>query len=80
MSAVFVESSVPPKNIQALIDGAKSRGHDVQVGGELFSDAMGADGSWEGTYAGMLDHNITIVTRALGGTAPERGISGKLTP
>lgn len=76
--AVFVESSVPQKNILALIDGAKSRGHDVKVGGELFSDAMGAAGTYEGTYLGMLDHNITTVARALGGTAPERGLSGKL--
>lgn len=78
VAAVFVESSVPRKNILALIDGAKSRGHDVKIGGELFSDAMGAEGTWEGTYAGMLDHNITTVTRALGGTAPQRGFSGKL--
>lgn len=77
--AVFVESSVPQKNILALIDGAKSRGHDVRIGGELFSDAMGAAGTYEGTYLGMLDHNITTVARALGGTAPERGLSGKLS-
>lgn len=77
--AVFVESSVSPKNIQALIDGAKSRGHDVKIGGELFSDAMGADGTYEGTYLGMIDHNITLVTRGLGGDAPEKGMQGKLT-
>jgi manganese/zinc/iron transport system substrate-binding protein len=76
--AVFVESSVPQKNMMALIDGAKSRGHDVKVGGELFSDAMGAAGTYEGTYIGMLDHNITLVTHALGGTAPEAGLNGKL--
>jgi len=79
ISAVFVESSVPRKNILALIDGAKSRGHDVKVGGELYSDAMGAEGTYEGTYVGMLDHNITTVTRALGGTVPEGGLNGKLT-
>jgi manganese/zinc/iron transport system substrate-binding protein len=78
--AVFVESSVSPRNIQAVIDGAKSRGHEVVIGGELFSDAMGDDGTWEGTYVGMLDHNITVVTRALGGSAPERGMSERLTP
>lgn len=78
VAAVFVESSVPQKNIMALIDGARSRGHDVKVGGELFSDAMGAAGTYEGTYIGMLDHNITLVTRALGGTAPENGLNGKL--
>ena len=78
ISAVFVESSVPRKNILALIDGAKSRGHEVKVGGELYSDAMGAEGTYEGTYVGMLDHNITLVTRALGGTVPEGGLNGKL--
>ncbi len=78
VAAVFVESSVPQKNILALIDGAKSRGHDVKVGGELFSDAMGGEGTYEGTYVGMLDHNITTVTRAMGGTVPDGGLQGKL--
>ncbi len=79
VKAVFVESSVPRKNIEALVDGARSRDHDVAIGGELFSDAMGAEGTYEGTYIGMLDHNITLVTRALGGTAPEKGMQGKLS-
>ncbi|MCG8651124.1 MAG: zinc ABC transporter substrate-binding protein [Pirellulales bacterium] len=79
VQAVFVESSVPRKNIDALVEGAASRGHQVQVGGELFSDAMGEQGSYEGTYIGMLDHNITVVARALGGQAPERGFQGKLS-
>lgn len=78
VAAVFVESSVPRKNVEALIEGAKKRGHALTVGGELFSDAMGTEGTYEGTYIGMLDHNITLVTRALGGTAPERGFQGKL--
>ncbi|MEX0586156.1 MAG: zinc ABC transporter substrate-binding protein, partial [Pirellulales bacterium] len=59
VKAVFVESSVSQKNIQALVDGAKSRGHAVRIGGELFSDAMGPTGTHEGTYIGMIDHNIT---------------------
>ena len=50
------------------------------IGCELFSDAMGEAGSYEGSYMGMLDHNFTIVARALGGTAPEKGMQGKLTP
>lgn len=78
VAAVFVESSVPRKNVEALIEGAQRRGHALTVGGELFSDAMGTEGTYEGTYIGMLDHNITLVTRALGGTAPERGFQGKL--
>ena len=52
---------------------------DVRIGGELFSDAMGQPGTYEGTYIGMLDHNITTVARSLGGDAPERGFQGKLT-
>jgi len=79
VAAVFVESSVPQKNMLALIDGAKSRGHDVKIGGELYSDAMGPRDSYEGTYVGMLDHNFTTVARALGGSVPERGFSGKLS-
>jgi manganese/zinc/iron transport system substrate-binding protein len=51
----------------------------VQIGGELFSDAMGADGSYEGTYLGMLDHNVTTIAGALGADVPERGMDGKLS-
>ncbi len=79
ISAVFVETSVSRKNIEALIEGAAAKGHEVRVGGELFSDAMGEPGTYEGTYIGMLDHNITLVTRALGGEAPPQGLHGKLT-
>ena len=78
ISAVFIESSVSDRNIKALIEGAAAEGHAVTIGGELFSDAMGRDGTYEGTYLGMIDHNITVVTRALGGSAPERGMTGKL--
>jgi manganese/zinc/iron transport system substrate-binding protein len=78
IQAVFVESSVPRKNVDAIVAGAQSRGHNVVIGGELFSDAMGETGSYEGTYLGMLDHNITLTTRALGGEAPEKGLRGQL--
>jgi manganese/zinc/iron transport system substrate-binding protein len=77
--AVFVESSVSDRNIRALIEGAASKGHDVKIGGELFSDAMGKDGTYEGTYIGMIDHNTTTIARALGGETPERGMSGRLS-
>ena len=77
--AVFIESSVSPKNINALVEGTRSKKHAVTIGGELFSDAMGEKGTYEGTYIGMLDHNITLVTRALGGNAPEKGMQGKLS-
>lgn len=76
--AVFVESSVADRNIRALVEGAGARGHSVSIGGELFSDAMGAPDTYEGTYVGMLDHNATMITRALGGTAPETGLNDRL--
>lgn len=77
--AVFVESSVSDKNVRALIEGASARDHSVVIGGELFSDAMGSSGTYEGTYVGMIDHNVTIISRALGGNAPEAGMQGKLS-
>ncbi len=78
ISAVFVETTVSDRNIRALIEGAAARGHTVRIGGSLFSDAMGEPGTYEGTYIGMIDHNVTTVARALGGDAPERGMNGKL--
>lgn len=63
IKAVFVESSVPKKTIEAVIEGAKSMGHEVKIGGELYSDAMGDEGTKEGTYLGMVRHNVdTIVS------------------
>ncbi len=76
--AVFAESSVNPKSVEGLIEDAAQRGWTVARGGVLFSDAMGADGTYEGTYMGMLDHNLTTIARELGGEAPERGLNGKL--
>lgn len=76
--AVFVESSVADKNVRALLEGAAARGATVRLGGTLFSDAMGPAGTYEGTYIGMIDHNVTTITRALGGDAPPRGLNGKL--
>jgi manganese/zinc/iron transport system substrate-binding protein len=78
IKAVFVETSVADKNVKALIEGAKAKGFEIRIGGELFSDAMGAPGSYEGTYIGMIDHNITTIVRALGGQVPEKGLNGKL--
>ena len=78
IGAVFVETSVSDRNMRALIEGAAARGHKVEIGGELFSDAMGEPGTYEGTYPGMIDHNVTTIARALGGTPPDRGMMGKL--
>ncbi|MFN7004581.1 MAG: metal ABC transporter solute-binding protein, Zn/Mn family [Roseinatronobacter sp.] len=79
IGAVFVESSVSDRNIRALIEGAAARGHTVRVGGELFSDAMGPDGTYEGTYIGMIDHNVTMIAGALGGDVPPRGLNDQLS-
>ena len=63
--AVFVESSVPRKNVEALIEGVGSRGHAVRIGGELFSDAMGEEGTPEGTYLGMVRANLRTIVEGL---------------
>lgn len=80
IAAVFVESSVPRKSIEAVIDGARAQGHPVVIGGELYSDSGGAAGTYAGTYVGMMDHNFTLISRALGGSAPAGGFSGQLHP
>ncbi len=79
ITAVFVESSVSDRSVRAMIEGAAAQGHEVKIGGELFSDAMGADGTYEGSYVGMLDHNFTTVASALGADVPARGMNGKLS-
>ena len=50
----------------------------MAIGGTLYSDSLGAAGSYEGTWLGMMDHNITTIARALGGNAPLRGRLGLL--
>lgn len=65
--AVFIESSINPASIQAVIEGAQKNGLDVQLGGSLYSDAMGAEGTHEGTYIGMYEHNVTTIYEALMG-------------
>jgi manganese/zinc/iron transport system substrate-binding protein len=65
--AIFVESSVSPRTISAVREAVRSRGFEVEVGGSLFSDAMGDEGTPEGTYIGMVRHNVdTIVAGLLG--------------
>ena len=76
--AVFTETSVSDKNVKTLIEAAHDRGHEVRLGGELYSDAMGPAATYEGSYIGMIDHNVTTIVRALGGDAPQRGMNDKL--
>lgn len=63
--AVFIESSVPAKTIESLIEGAKSRGHAVRLGGTLYSDALGKSGTPEGTYIGMVRANVRAIVEGL---------------
>lgn len=63
--AMFVESSVSPRSIEAVQAAVRSRGFDVAIGGELFSDAMGTPGTPEGTYLGMVRHNVNTIVSAL---------------
>ena len=65
--AVFVESTINPRTIQAVIDAARQHGHEVKIGGELYSDAMGEEGSAGGTYIGMIYENTKSIVEALGG-------------
>ena len=65
IKAVFVESSISDESITAVVEGAKSRGHDLVIGGELYSDAMGEAGTDQGTYIGMFKHNIRTIVNAL---------------
>ncbi len=72
--AIFAESSVSEKNVRALMEGAAARGHALGFGGVLYSDAMGAAGTYAGTYVGMIDHNFTTIAEALGGQVPYGGM------
>jgi len=65
VNAVFVETSVNQRNMKSLQEGCKSRRHDIRIGGELFSDAMGKDGTPAGTYIGMIQHNVDTIVNAL---------------
>ncbi len=62
--AIFVETSVPVRTIEALQAAVKAQGWQVEIGGSLFSDAMGSPGTPEGTYNGMVRHNIETIVAA----------------
>jgi len=65
IKAVFVESSVPKRTVEAVVQGCRARGHEVKIGGQLFSDAMGPEGTPEGTYIGMVSANVKTIVGAL---------------
>ena len=74
--AIFVESSVSTRSLKAVKAAVKSKGFDVEIGGELFSDAMGNEGTPEGTYIGMVRHNIDTIVTALIGEASANSMVG----
>ncbi|MBE7653575.1 metal ABC transporter solute-binding protein, Zn/Mn family [Tenacibaculum finnmarkense] len=65
VKAIFVESSVPKRTIEALQEAVKSKGHEVVIGGTLYSDALGSAGTIEGTYIGMYKANVNTIVNAL---------------
>ena len=65
VKAIFVESSVPKRTIEALQAAVKSKGHEVTIGGTLYSDALGNAGTIEGTYIGMFEYNVNTIVNAL---------------
>ena len=74
--AIFVETSIPRRNIEAVQAAVRSRGFRVEIGGTLFSDAMGDPGTPEGTYPGMIRHNVRTIVEALAGPEVANGGSG----
>ncbi len=65
--ALFIESTINPRTVQAVIDAAQQRGQVVEIGGELYSDAMGDPDTVDGTYMGMIYRNTQHIVEALGG-------------
>ncbi|MGJ3235931.1 metal ABC transporter solute-binding protein, Zn/Mn family [Marivirga sp.] len=63
--AIYTETSVSKKAIRAVLEGCKSKGHDVIIGGSLYSDAMGQEGTFEGTYIGMVHSNVEKIVKGL---------------
>ena len=65
VKAIFIESSVPKRTIEALQAAVQSKGFDVQIGGTLYSDALGNAGTEEGNYIGMFRYNVNTIVNAL---------------
>ena len=65
VKAIFIETSVPQRTIEALQAAVISKGHEVSIGGSLYSDALGSEGTIEGTYIGMFQYNVNTIVNAL---------------
>jgi manganese/zinc/iron transport system substrate-binding protein len=70
--AIYTETSVSEKAINAVLEGCKSKGHDVVIGGSLYSDAMGEEGTFEGTYIGMVHSNVEKIVSGLSKNTKEK--------
>lgn len=68
--AAFVETTLNPRAVRALVEAARARGHDLVIGGSLYSDALGEAGSGAETWPGMIVANVRVITEALGGVVP----------
>ena len=77
---VFFESSVSPRQVKAIVEGARKRGHEVSSDSTLLSDSMGSAGSSAGTYIGMMRHNFEMISTTLGGSVPEDVTDEQDTP
>lgn len=70
--AIYTETSVSEKAINAVLEGCKSKGHEVMIGGSLYSDAMGEEGTFEGTYIGMVHSNVEKIVSGLSKNTKEK--------
>lgn len=65
IKAVFVESAISDRSIKAVVSGCQKNGHDLKIGGTLYSDALGAEGTPEEFFTGVIEHNVKIIVEAL---------------
>lgn len=65
IKSIFIETSVSERTINAVVQGCKEKGHEVSIGGALYSDAMGEIGTSEGTYMGMIRSNVETIVNGL---------------
>lgn len=65
IKAIFLETSVPEKPLQAVVEGCRARGHQVVIGGYLYSDALGQQGISADNYCGMFEANVKTIVEAL---------------
>ena len=65
VKAIFIETSVSQRSIEAVVEGCRERGWNVEIGGNLYSDAMGSAGTKEGTYVGMVHANVYKIVKSL---------------